>query len=132
MCAYKEGTCTITATDLNENASDSFTFTVVAKQIPTAEENETYIPSIDNTGQTDVTIAIATALQYAASNNYKKISFPKGTYKMNGDNRPNAAAISFPSNMIIDFNGSDIRFDSTATIATSGYTMFSISDKENI
>jgi hypothetical protein len=51
---------------------------------------------------------------------------------MNGDNRPNSAAISFPSNMIIDFNGSDIRFDSTATIATSGYTMFSISDKENI
>ena len=132
LMAHKEGTCTITASDLNNNASDSFTLTVTAKYVPAASDEETYIPVIDNTGQTDVTVAIATALSYAASNNYKKISFPKGTYKINGDNRPNAAAIPFPSNMIIDFNNSDIRFDSTASITTSGYTMFSISDKENI
>ena len=132
LCAYKPGTCTITATDLNNNASASFTLNVVSQYVPLATDAETYIPSIDNTGATDVTVAIATAFDYAASNGYKKISFPKGTYKMNADNRPNGSPINLPSNMVIDFNGSDVVFDPTAAILTSGYTMFNINDRENV
>lgn len=125
------GTCTITATDLNENASASFSLSVVAAQTPTATDAETYIPTIDNTGQTDVTADIETALTYAAANSFKKVSFPNGTYLMNGDNRPNGEPIEIPSNLIVDFNGSMIRFEEgDATEAT--YTMFRITDKENV
>lgn len=132
LTAFKPGSCTITASDLNNNASASFSLTVTAKYEPSATDAQTYVPSIDNTGETDATVAIAEALTYAENNGYKKISFPKGTYKMSGDNRPSASPIDFPSNMIIDFNGAEIQFDPTATVATTGYTMFRIDNKENI
>lgn len=125
------GTCTITATDLNENATASFSLSVVAAQTPAATDAETYTPTIDNTGQTDVTADIATALAYAATNSFKKVSFPNGTYLMNGDNRPNGEPIEIPSNLIVDFNGSAIRFEE-GQAAQDTYTMFRITDKENV
>lgn len=131
LMAVGIGSCTITATDPNGGASTSFNLTVIAKQEPLVTTEETYIPSIDNTGATDVTVEIAEALAYAETNGYKKISFPEGTYLMNGDNRPNGVAISLPSNMIIDFNGSEIHFEE-GSATTSGYTMFRISDKTNV
>ena len=132
LTAFKPGTCIITASDLNGNASASFNLTVTAKSIPSATDAQTYVPAIDNTGETDVTVAIATAFAYAADNGYRKISFPKGTYRMNGDNRPNASPIDFPSDMIVDFNGSEIIFDPSASVATTGYTMFQINGKRNL
>ena len=132
LCAHSPGTCTITASDLNNNASKSFSLTVTSAIVmPSVTSEETYIPEIDNTGETDVTVDIANALTYAASNGYKKISFPKGIYLMNADNRPNNAAIDIPSNMIVDFNGSEIHF-AEGTATTSGYMMFQISSKENV
>ena len=132
LMAVGQGTCTITASDLNDNASTSFQLTVTAKQTPSATVQQTYIPEIDNTGATDVTVAMAEAFAYAAEHNYKKISFPQGTYLMNGDNRPNGEPIQFPSDMIIDFNGSEIVFDDSSTAVTNGYTMFYIFDAENV
>lgn len=132
LVAVGTGTCTITATDLNGNASDSFTINVVAKTEPAATAAETYSPTIDNTGQTDVTADIAAAIAYAAANGYKKVSFAQGTYKMSGDNRPNNVPISLPSNMIVDFNGSDVYFDSAAAVAVTGYKMFLVESQENV
>lgn len=131
LMAVGQGTCTITASDLDDNASASFQLTVTAKQVPTATSQETYEPVIDNTGATDVTVAIADAFAYASANGYKKISFPYGSYLMNGDNRPNGAPIQLPSDMIIDFNGSNIYFqEGDATQAT--FTMFQIKEVENV
>ena len=132
LMANKAGTCTITAMDLNETASDSFTLTVTPVYVPTADPSETYVPNIDNTGTTDVTVAIANALTYASENHYKKILFPNGKYLMNGDNRPNGEEIRIPSNLIIDFDGSNIYYNSNSTAVRNGYTMFLISDAENV
>ena len=129
---HKEGTCIITASDLNNNASASFTLTVIPKQELEVTDAEIYVPVLDTSGNTDVTVAVATAISYAANNGYKKISFPKGKYKMSGDNRPNNSPIELPSNMILDFNGAEMHFDPNSTAVSSGYTMFQIDDKQNV
>ena len=132
LCAHKKGSCVITASDLNNNASKSFNLTVTdAIIMPNVAAAETYIPEIDNTGETDVTADIANAFAYASTNGYKKISFLKGKYLMNADNRPNNAGIDISSNMIVDFNGSEIYF-AVGTATTSGYVVFQIVDKVNI
>lgn len=132
LCAHKKGSCVITASDLNNNASKSFNLTVTdAIAMPSVTSEEAYIPEIDNTGDTDVTVDIANALTYASANGYKKISFPKGKYLVNADNRPNNTGIDIPSNMIVDFNGSEIYFAEGAA-TTSGYVIFQIADKVNI
>lgn len=132
VLANRPGACTITASDLNNGASKSFNLTVTdAIAMPSVTSEETYIPEIDNTGETDVTVDIADAFTYASENGYKKISFPKGIYTMNADNRPNNSAINIPSNMIVDFNGSEIHF-AEGTATTSGYVVFQIVDKVNI
>lgn len=131
LVANKEGVCTITASDLNENASASFTLTVTAKQVmPEVSFIDTYFPTLDNTGETDVTVEIADVFAYAVAHNFKKISFATGKYKMNGDNRPNDEAIVIPSNMVIDFNGSEIHFEAGEKVL-SGYPMFAINDTVN-
>lgn len=132
LVAYKVGTCTITATDLNGTSSASFTLTVVPAQvIPQVSASETYTPEIDNTGETDVTADIAEAFAYAANNGYKKILFAGGKFKVNADSLPDNAPIEFPSDMVVDFNGGEIYIEE-GELSSSGYTLFSIKDVENL
>lgn len=145
LFANSTGSATITATDITGSKSASFTVTV-ENDIDYTGTNVLNVNlstfNLNNTGTTGTGLANCEALvslfTYAAQNNYDKIVFPQGTYNFNGD----YGTITYPSNMIIDWNNSIIQleFRNNVNIADwehiranneYAYTMFSLSNTPN-
>lgn len=122
--AIKPGTVTITASTLDGTLHDTINVNIIAKKEITILDSEIYtvtLPCItangqlysDNTNAAKTTKAIIDLLKYASENNYKKIVFPKGTYLVTPDiiTDDTKEVISFPSNLIVDFNNSIMNMD---------------------
>ncbi len=121
-----EGTSIITAFDRTRTYSKSFTVEVKDPIIQTLTPTDIYQVTassygiyLDNTHPTETTNGIIKALNFAMSKGYKKIVFPYGTYLVT----PMVGTVNFPSNMIIDFNNSNINIEISAKTST-GYVMF--------
>ncbi|MFQ9299112.1 MAG: Ig-like domain-containing protein [Clostridia bacterium] len=144
--ANKLGTATITVSYVGQDISTSFDIEVIEEYNFNPTQEETYNVSLtdfalDNQGTTDSGLNNAkvfdSLLKYAVEHNYKKIILPEGTYNFNGD----YGTISFPSNLIIDWNNSIIQleFRKNSNIADShnnlsgdyAYTMFKLYNIEN-
>lgn len=145
LFANGTGTATITATDITGTKSTSFTVTV-EPDLDYAVSNVLNVNlstfNLDNTGTTGTGITncagLVSLFSYATENGYDKIVFPQGTYNFNGD----YGTITYPSNMIIDWNNSIIQleFRNNVNIADwehirannkYAYTMFALTNTEN-
>ncbi|WP_338789121.1 chitobiase/beta-hexosaminidase C-terminal domain-containing protein [Metabacillus sp. FJAT-53654] len=120
------GTATLTAYDATRTYSESFDITIVNKIEPPLTEAEIYYVDVnkysmklDNTDSTNTTNGIQNALDHAATNGYKKIVFPQGTYLIS----PAVRTIYPPPNIIIDFRNSILNIEPSVLTAT-GYKMF--------
>jgi hypothetical protein len=133
------GTATITVQDSSQQFSQNFIVTVnpvVSTTITTAQTYNVTLSNYgiygNNTNSTATTNGIINALNYASSNGYKKIVFPKATYLITPaiSSSPTNGVIKLPSNMIIDFSGSTINIERSSYTST-GYTMFLMDQVEN-
>lgn len=123
LLAKAIGSATITAQDIDNTVSKSFSVTVTAKEELSFIPSEVYnVPTIDTTDTESTTTGIAAALTYASQNGYKKVVFPEGTYYVS----PVYGTILIPTGMIVDFNGSVIQIVES-TLTNSGYQMFKFS-----
>lgn len=124
-----EGSTNIVAKDITGTITTSMPIKVVQynEYIPTdAETYKVTLPCpttngvlhIDNTNSEKTTKAIQDLLAYCTANNKRKIIFPKGKYLIS----PVYDSINIPSNLIIDFNNSDINIEESSKTAT-GYGM---------
>lgn len=127
------GTATLIAYDATRTYSESFDITVVNNIEPPLTEAEIYYVNanaysikLDNTDSTNTTNGIQNALDHAATNGYKKIFFPKGTYLIS----PAVRTIYPPSNLIIDFSDSILNIEPSVLTAT-GYKMFYFTNVKN-
>lgn len=141
--AIKPGTVTITASTLDGILQDTMTVNIVAKTETVLSDSEIYtitLPCITTNGQLYInntnafktTKAIIDLLKYASENNYKKIVFPKGTYLVTPDIVADDTKdiISFPSNLIVDFNNSIMNMDKNekGLDTNTGYQFLSFSN----
>lgn len=124
--ANKAGSCTITISNINETVKKSFELIVADPETDVIPDRDIYYcndrtHNIYNNGThaKETTEGIQDALNYAVENDYRKIVFNKGIYRVGGD----YGKISFPSNLTVDFNDSDIILE-YGTCTTTGYTMF--------
>ena len=131
-----EGSTNIIAKDITGTITTSMPITVVKNEEYVPTENEIYNVSlpctttngvlhIDNTNSEETTKAIQDLLVYCTENNKRKIVFPKGRYLIS----PEYGSIRIPSNLIIDFNNSDINIEESSKTAT-GYDMILFLDSE--
>jgi hypothetical protein len=127
------GTSTITVFDNTRTYSNSFTIEVKKPIIETLTPTDIYYVTassyeiyLDNTHSTETTNGIINALNFAKSKGYKKIVFPFGTYLVT----PMVGTVNFPSNMIIDFNNSNINIEISAKTPT-GYVMFKLDNVQD-
>ncbi|MDY4475630.1 MAG: hypothetical protein SPE32_09985 [Mitsuokella sp.] len=145
LFANGTGTATITATDITGTKSASFTITVepdidyVGSNVLSVNLSEFQLDNTGTTGTGTTNCAgLVSLFSYAIENGYDKIVFPQGTYNFNGD----YGTITYPSNMIIDWNNSIIQleFRNNVNIADwehirannkYAYTMFALTNTEN-
>lgn len=132
-----EGSTNIVAKDITGTITTSMPIKVVQynEYIPTdAETYKVTLPCpttngvlhIDNTNSEKTTKAIQDLLAYCTANNKRKIIFPKGKYLIS----PVYDSIKIPSNLIIDFNNSDINIEESSKTAT-GYNMILFENTQN-
>ncbi len=132
-----EGSTNIVAKDITGTITTSIPIKVVQydEYVPTdAETYKVTLPCsttngvlhIDNTNSEETTKAIQDLLTYCTTNNKRKIVFPKGKYLIS----PIYGNISIPSNLIIDFNNSDINIEESSKTST-GYTMILFENTQN-
>lgn len=133
MTALKQGEATITISDLTETVTKTLEINVVTDdniEIPERDiyrVNDRQFDIYNNmTESQKTTLGIQEAIDYASENNYKKIIFNNGKYLINGD----YGTISIPSNLIVDFNNSEI-FLEKGEQSMKGYTMVKMQDVEN-
>ena len=134
--ANKVGTCTITATGIGTNISESFNIEIIANEEESLLDSDIYNVCLpcpttngqlynDGTNEEQTTYAIQDLLSYASENNYKKIVFPKGTYSVTADiygsDVVEPTLFYVPSNLIIDFSGSIIQMQPNShTLSPNG------------
>lgn len=128
-----EGKAILTAYDATRSHSKSFELTVTKPVIETITNAETYIVPLaqyqitsNNTNSVNTTNGIQQALDYASTNNFKKVVFLKGNYLVT----PKARTIQFPTNMTIDFSDSIINIE-PSSLTSTGYRMFLMNNVVN-
>lgn len=148
LFANSVGTATITVKYIGQNISKQIEVNVVER--PNINSDSLKILNVDlntynlnNTGTSDTgtanTQGIINIFKYASENNYDKIIFPTGTYNIQGD----VGTISYPSNMIVDWNNSIIQLEFRKNKNISewhgiragneyAYKMFNIENVENL
>lgn len=133
ITALKQGTTSITVSSLDGTVIKTLEINVINNddiKIPERDiyrVNDRQFDIYNNmTESQKTTIGIQEAIDYAIENNYKKIIFNKGQYLINGD----YGTISIPSNLIVDFNNSEI-FLEKGEQSVQGYTMVKMQDVEN-
>lgn len=134
VTANKAGSCNIVASNVSGSVTKVMPLTVTPAIVESIAEGQIYRVddhkfSIYNNGthSVETTTGIAEALNYALEQGYRKIVFNAGTYLMNADYLPNAAAIEIPSGLIVDFNGATIRIEEGAK-SSSGYTLLAMTN----
>ena len=129
--AVSPGSAVITVKDYSGIYSASMSLTVKPKEVVNITNSEIYTVDLssynissDNTNATSTTTGIIEALNYASSNNYKKIVFPEGEYLITPSvaSMPTSFVIDIPSNLIVDFSNSVINIEPTDQSLT-GYNM---------
>lgn len=124
--AISEGTADIMVFDSSRKYTQSFTVTVVDRQESVVSDDNAYQVELerfnihaDHSNSMDTTRGIQAAMAYAKENNYRKIVFPEGRYLIT----PEAGTIYPPSELVIDFSGSQLQIE-PSSLTTTGYTMF--------
>ncbi|WP_052158656.1 Ig-like domain-containing protein [Halobacillus sp. BBL2006] len=123
---HSEGTATITAFDPTRTFSKSFNVSVSILEEELIEESQIYYVPInqfnisnDLTDSISTTDGIQEVFNFASSNGYRKIVFPQGNYLIT----PDARTLLPPSNMVVEWNHSNIQIEPSSK-TYSGYTMF--------
>lgn len=139
------GQVTITARLAGSNLSDSFTATVAVYDNTVSETDTLYVPkgyavnihALDSKNPKSVAKAIFSAIKEAGEAGYHKIVFPKMDYTIypvfDYGNETNVCCY-VPSNLIIDFNGSNIYIAENPYCfgtSTTHYKMFNFSGCEH-
>lgn len=132
--ANSVGSCTITATALGTNFTDSFLVTVKENEEITYSDNEIY--SMSEPGALDaesVTNWIISEFETAKSGNYKKILFPKSkTYDITPEiSETGIRVISIPSDICVDLNGCTLNIQVSKWSTSGGYKFFCFDNCEN-
>lgn len=129
--AISTGSAIITVKDYSGIYSASMSLTVKPKEVVNITNSEIYTVDLssynilsDNTNAASTTTGIIEALNYASSNNFKKIVFPEGEYLITPSvaSMPTSFVIDIPSNLIVDFSNSIINIEPTDQSLT-GYNM---------
>lgn len=127
LYGHSPGTATLTVRDASRNYAQSFEVTVTEPEPIVITEEETYVVEaadysirLDDTDARSTTNGIQRALDDASAQGYKKIVFPKGTYRIS----PAVRTLYPPSDLIIDFNDSSLHIEPSELTAV-GYVMFS-------
>lgn len=133
--ANAEGMANITISSIDGTVTKSLQV-VVKNEIDNVSEYDTlYVNDRDygiynnGTNPESTTDGIKAALQYASENEYKKIIFNPGEYRID----PQKCPIALPSEMIIDFNGAILRpiKDNDFITSSQAYVILSFDDCKN-